>query len=491
VSTAKEHYDVVVAGGGHNGLVAASYLARAGLSVLVLERRSQVGGAAVSTRPFRGHGALVSPYSRLMSLPQRLVQDLELDLRLAPRPSAEFAGSPEEYDAWREFHADIADLAHSVAPTLLDPLPTEREVRDRIDTGIWRDFVTNPLGATIEERFGDDAVRGMVASDGLVGISASLHDPSLAQNRCFLYHGIGEWRVPIGGLGVVSEALALTARKAGAEIVTDVGVSAIRGGDEGAEVSFHDGQETHTVGARFALADVAPWVLQILLGSPDDPETKPQGAQLMVDLLLHRLPRLRSGADPAVALASPLHVAADYTQLEKAYAEASAGQVPSPIPGRLECPSLTDPSLLGEADGLHTLSFFGFHTPARLFEGPDREAVKQRAVAAALMAINEQLEEPIDTCLAADADGRPCLQARIPQDVEADLAMPGGHLFHGDLDWPWASNRARLDTPAQQWGVQTDVGSVMVCGSGARRGGGITGLGGHNAAQAVLATVGG
>ena len=65
--------------------------------------------------------------------------------------------------------------------------------------------------------------------------------------------------------------------------------------------------------------------------------------------------------------------------------------------------------------------------------------------------------------------------------------MPGGHLFHGDLDWPWAPNRARLDTPAQQWGVQTDVDSVLVCGSGARRGGGISGLGGHNAAHAVLA----
>ena len=74
----------------------------------------------------------------------------------------------------------------------------------------------------------------------------------------------------------------------------------------------------------------------------------------------------------------------------------------------------------------------------------------------------------------------------VPQDVEADLAMPGGHIFHGDLDWPWAANRARLETPAQQWGVQTDLASVMVCGSGARRGGAVSGLGGHNAAQAVL-----
>ncbi|MET1058617.1 MAG: FAD-dependent oxidoreductase, partial [Nocardioides sp.] len=72
-------------------------------------------------------------------------------------------------------------------------------------------------------------------------------------------------------------------------------------------------------------------------------------------------------------------------------------------------------------------------------------------------------------------------------DIERDLAMPGGHIFHGDLEWPWAANRARLDTPAQQWGVATDVDSVLLCGAGARRAGAVSGVGGHNAAQAVLA----
>ena len=483
---------MVVAGGGHNGLVAASYLARAGLSVLVLERRSQVGGAAVSTQPFTGHTARFSPYSRFVALPPRLVGDLDLHVELLPRPTTPYAGSPDDHEAWREFHADVADLAHVVAPTLLEPLPTERDVRDRVDTGIWRDFVTNPLGATVQERFGDDAVRGVAASDGLIGVSTSLDDPALTQNRCFLYQGIGDWRLPVGGLGAVSGALARRATDAGAEILTDVGVSAIRGGDDGAEVTFHDGQQSHTAGARFALADVAPWVLQILLGSPDDPDTKPHGAQLMVDLLVDRLPRLRSGADPTVAFASTLHVAAELSHLEKAYSEAQSGQVPAPLPGRLDCPSLTDPSVLGPGDdGRHTLSFLAHHTPAALFDGADRADVKQRAVAAVLATVNDYLEEPIESCLALDADGQPCLRARVPQDVEAELAMPGGHLFHGDLDWPWAPNRARLDTPAQQWGVQTDAESVLVCGSGARRGGGISGIGGHNAAHAVLASIGG
>ena len=114
----------------------------------------------------RARGRRFSPYSRFVSLPPRLVGDLDLHVELLPRPTTPYAGSPDDHDAWREFHADVADLAHVVAPTLLEPLPIERDVRDKVDTGIWRDFVTNPLGATLEERFGDDAVRGVAASDG-------------------------------------------------------------------------------------------------------------------------------------------------------------------------------------------------------------------------------------------------------------------------------------------------------------------------------------
>ena len=404
MSAAKEHYDVVVAGGGHNGLVAATYLGRAGLSVLVLERLAHVGGAAVSTQPFRGHDARLSPYSSLVSLmPDRLVEDLGLDLRLASRPATSYAptfrdgkpggllihrqddsstrasfeaatGGTDEYDAWRELRADLRDLAHAVAPTLLGPLPIERTIRERVDPGVWRDFVTNPLGATLEDRFTDDTVRGLVAGDALVGTFASMQDPSLIQNRCFLYrsigNGTGEARVPVGGMGAVTDALSRAAREAGVEILTSVGVSGIRGDDAGAEVQFHDGMSSHTVGARFVLANVAPWVLQILLGEPDDHETKPQGAQLKIDLLVDRLPALKSGIDPADALAGTMHLGSDYAQLEKAYAEAAAGQVPSVVPGLLDCPSLTDPSLIGSSsEGRHTLTYLGLHTPAALFDG--------------------------------------------------------------------------------------------------------------------------
>jgi phytoene dehydrogenase-like protein len=112
--------------------------------------------------------------------------------------------------------------------------------------------------------------------------------------------------------------------------------------------------------------------------------------------------------------------------------------------------------------------------------------VKAEAVRRAIASLDAHLVEPVESCVARDADGDPCIEATIPQDVERDLAMPGGHMFHGDLEWPWASNRARLETPAERWGVQTDHPAVLLCGSGARRGGAVSGIGGHNAARAVL-----
>lgn len=339
-------------------------------------------------------------------------------------------------------------------------------------------------------------MRGVVATDALIGCFSSIHDRSLVPNKAFLHHvmgnGTGEWRVPVGGMGEVTSQLLTAAVGAGAEILTGSGVSRIDAGDDGAEVTWHDGRDSHTVACRIVLAGVAPWVLAILLGSPDDPSTKPVGAQFKINMLLDRLPRLRSGTDPETAFAGTFHVAQSFGELERAYADAVEGRLPSPLPGEVYCHSLTDPSVLGELSGTgaHTVTYFGLMTPPSLFDGNHAEA-KSRAVGLALAALDEHLAEPITSCLARDGAGEPCLEALTPRDVEAQLAMPGGHIYHGDPDWPWAPNRARLDTPAQQWGVQTDVPSVLLCGSGARRGGGVSGIPGHNAAQAVLATLGG
>lgn len=463
----------------------------------------------------------LSRFSYLVSLmPESIARDLNLDVELRSRRTASFTptvrddgshdgllveheegdataasfraltGSDTEYDAWRAFYSEVSDLAGVVAPTLTQPLPVERDLRGALTSDIWDAVVHRPLGEVIEQRFSDDIVRGVVATDSLIGTFADMNDPSLIQNRCFLYHLIGnstgEWRVPVGGMGAVSAAMERAARTAGAELLAEAGVSSIRPGGDGAEVTWHDGMRHHSVTAKHVLSNVAPWVLRILLGE-DQADPKPEGAQLKLNLLLRELPRLRSGHSAEDAFAGTLHVAEEYSNLALAHSEAAAGEIPSRPPGEFYCHSLTDPSILGPlaGTGAHTLTYFGLHMPAHLFDH-DLQARKDLAVHRAIAAIDEHLERPLMDVVMTNEDGLPCIEAKVPQEVEAELAMPGGHIFHGDLAWPWASARERLDSPAQRWGVATDHDSVLLCGSGARRGGAVSALGGHNAARAVL-----
>jgi phytoene dehydrogenase-like protein len=517
--TLRDRYDLVVVGGGHNALVAAAYLGQAGLSVAVLERADHLGGAAVSGRVFPGVDARLSRYSYLVSLlPDRIVADLGLAVTLASRPVASFTpvrrgpahlgllverepgpvtaesfrdvtGSDEEHAAWCRFYDDAARLARAVAPTLLEPLATAEEMRGRVGGDLWDRFVARPIGDTIEASFRDDTVRGVVLTDALIGTFASAHDATLRQNRCFLYHvvgnGTGEWRVPVGGMGAVTAALERAARAAGAHLVTGAEVVAVAADGRVAEVTARHRGAERTVAAGHVLAGVAPAVLDRLRGR--EPAGRPEGAQVKINMVLDRLPRLRSGHDPAVAFAGTLHVDEGYWALESGYAAAAAGSLPDPLPGEFYCHTLTDPSILPPelaARGVHTLTLFGLHAPARLFAG-DGHAVLDDAVRRHLAGLDAHLDEPIADCLARDADGRPCLEAVGPLDLEASLGLPGGHIFHADLAWPWAGDDGR-DAEPGGWGVETDVANLLVCGAGARRGGGVSGIGGHNAAMAVL-----
>ena len=530
-AASRSAYDVVIVGGGHNGLTAAAYLAAEGLSVLILERLDHTGGAAISTLAFPGLDARLSRYSYLVSLmPQPLIQDLELELDLRSRSTASYSpvqrngrhlglyiereegeatrrsfrdltGCEDEYAAWRTFFGEVAELANVVAPTLMEPLPRASALRARLPgargAALWNAIAERPLGEVIEERFADDLVRGVVATDALIGTFADLHDPTLIQNRCFLYHlignGTGEWKVPVGGMGAVTSALHRSALRRGAEIRTGAEATAIvtgaPGTQSGAEVTWREGGRTQQATADIVLANVAPYVLNRLLGRTEQSTAKPAGSQLKINFLLSRLPALKSGHDPAQAFGGTFHVAEEYSALARSYVEAATGAIPSSPPGEFYCHSLTDPSILGglAADGVQTLTYFGLHMPEALFS-TDREAQRDEAVRRAIAAVDVHLEEPLMECVLVGPDGKPCIEAKVSQDIEADLNMPGGHIFHGDLAWPWADAGDPLDTPARQWGVATDDDSVLLCGSGARRGGAVSGLGGHNAAMAVLAS---
>jgi phytoene dehydrogenase-like protein len=250
------------------------------------------------------------------------------------------------------------------------------------------------------------------------------------------------------------------------------------------EVTYRHGDRERTVAATYVLAGVAPTVLDRLRGR--EPGPGPEGAQVKINMLLDRLPGLRSGHDPAAAFAGTFHIDEGYAGLEAAYATAAAGTLPDPLPGEVYCHTLTDPSILAPdlaARGMHTLTLFGLHEPARLFAGDGDHALRDEAVRRHLAGLDAYLDEPIEDCLARDAEGRPCVEGVSPPELEASLGLPGGHIFHADLSWPWAADGE--DRPGA-WGVETDAANLFVCGAGARRGGGVSGIGGHNAAMAVL-----
>jgi phytoene dehydrogenase-like protein len=492
-------FDAVIIGAGHNGLVAAAYLARAGKTVLVLERSDHVGGAAVSERPWPGVDARLSRYSYLVSLfPRALAQDLGLTMELrrrsvssySPRPDGSGllvrAGAPPGPN-WAAFSELTGRVAEAVFPTLLEPLVSRAELRARVgDDAAWEALVERPLGEVLTRYFEDDFERGIIATDALIGTFAGLDDESLRQNRCFLYHvignGTGDWDVPVGGMGALTESLAAIAWAAGAELKLGVEVTSIETDGVAAEVHFEGG----SVAARHVLSNAAPAVLARLLGEPE-PDPPPEGAQLKLNLLLSRLPALRDpSVDPREAFAGTFHVNESATQLALAYGQAQRGQVPELAPCEVYCHSLTDPSILGaelREAGAQTLTSFGLHMPARLF-AREPQAAKAEAIEATLASLNSVLAEPIEDCLWIAPSGEPCLEARTPVELEAELALPGGNIFHRDLLWPFAEDDAEVGT----WGVETAHANVLVCGAGARRGGGVSGIPGHNAAMKVLSS---
>jgi phytoene dehydrogenase-like protein len=514
----KSGYDAVIVGGGHNGLAAAAYLARAGRTCLVLERRDSLGGAAVSEHIFAGVDARVSRYSYLVGLLSPLiVGELGLRLRLVRRrvssytpdprvagrrgllvdtddPAATLAsfrqvtGGEAEHRAWGAFYGMTRRIAKAVFPTLTEPLRSRAQLRGLLADDIaWQAVFEQPLADVITRTFGDDLISGVVLTDALIGTFAAAGDADLRQNRCFLYHviggGTGDWLVPIGGMGAVSGALADSARAAGAELHTRAEVLRIEPEAGGVDVSFTDGTAERVVRTGHVLVNAAPAELERLLGSAPSP--RPEGAQLKLNLLLSRLPRLKDDTvTPERAFGGTFHVNETAVQLQRAHDEADSGVIPTTPPCESYCHSLTDPSILGpelRAAGAHTLTVFGLHMPARLF-AHDPEGARGVALEATIRSLDSVLAEPIAGCLLQAPGGALCLEVRTPLDIEDELRMPQGHIFHRDLAWPFAEHDEEIGT----WGVETAHPRILLCGAGARRGGGVSGVPGRNAAMATL-----
>ena len=496
-------YDVVIIGGGHNGLVAACYLAKAGKSVVILEKEESLGGATVSQQVFPEFQARLSRYSYLVSLlPQKIIDDLGLSFETLGRDVASYTpevdgglfvssdwntqteesfaaltGSPAEFSSWKTFYNEVLHFAQVVAPTMLGPLPTRSELRTAVSHPIWDALIEKPIGEVIEERFKNDLVRGVVLTDGLIGTFANAHD--FAANRCFLYHLVGnstgEWRVPKGGMGHLVKELTNKATSLGVTFKTSAEVTEI---SPVRVVTCSDGQ-SYT--GQYILANCAPQVLAKLMGTPS-PQSL-EGSQVKINMLLRKLPRLKSGVDPRQGFAGTFHFDERYSDLQKAYAQSAAGIIPDVIPAEMYCHTLTDTSILSPelvASGYQTLTLFGIHTPAALFD-KDNEGTKKEITARLLRQLNRYLLDPIEECLAKNSDGTLCIEVKSPLDLEESISLPRGNIFHKDLSFPFRED----GTPAS-WGVETTHPNIFICGAGAIRGGGVSGIPGHNAAMALL-----
>jgi phytoene dehydrogenase-like protein len=520
----KSRYDVVILGAGHNGLVAASYLGRAGLSVLLLEKNDYIGGATTSQKVFPDYEARLSRYSYLVSLfPEKIIRDLGLKLELRRRATGSFTpyikrgrhdglllsnvdeaqsrrsivdltGSEAELEQMKRFYNLSRVFAEHIWDTMLEPLVSKEEMKrqfgmDNVSCEAWRSLAEEPLGRALERYLKDDLVRGLVLTDAKVGIFTHPHDPSLVQNRCFLYHLIGnktgEWKVPVGGMGAVARELEQSARSAGAELLTNVDLLDVDLGQKTKSVGFREDGKKQTVDARFLLLNFGRNVLAKYSGKAYEPEAVDEGSVFKMNMLLRRLPKLKAKKYPSEqAWCGTFHSDEGYEQMNASYEEAATGRLPDKTPCEVYCHTLTDESILSpdlRERGFHTITLFGLDAPYSLF-AKNNEMVRKQAEKKFLESMNQWLEEPLEDCLAVARDGSPCIESKSPVDIENSLGMYHGNIFQDAPTWPFATKKEQVGT----WGVETEWENVFLCGSSAQRGGAVSGIPGHNAARKVL-----
>lgn len=512
----EQDFDVIVIGGGHNGLVAAAYLAQAGLKVHLIEANPTLGGATASTQIFPGVDAKLSRYSYLVSLlPDQIVSDLNLDFQVIKRKVSSYTpikisdtsgntsgnssadtgllitphdnggnqrsfqdiGAEGDFENWQNFYQKILKAAPAIADTFLQPLPTLDELKEKIPEDVFQLLFEIPLGESLEKYFSNDLLRGVVLTDGLIGTFTDAFDPSLAANKCFLYHlvgnGTGEWNVPQGGMGALVEALIHRLNELGVTFQLGATVNEISTGKV-----FVDGSALRT---RFIVLATSPKEMARLQGK-QAPKHLP-GSQIKMNMVLTKLPELKSGLSAEIAFAGTFHIDEGFDQLQSAYRQAAAGALPDQIPAEIYCHTLTDSSILAPdltSQGYQTLTLFALHTPYQLFldEG---ENVKELAKDRLISQLNSYLKEPIWEVLARDSNGDYCLEIKSPLDLEQELNLPEGNIFHGDLEFPIVKSGESL-----RWGSESDDPTIFLGGAGARRGGGVSGIAGHNAAMAIL-----
>ncbi|MDQ2919582.1 MAG: FAD-dependent oxidoreductase, partial [Verrucomicrobiota bacterium] len=411
------------------------------------------------------------------------------------RSMLELTGNDTEFEQMKRFYNLARIFAEHSWNSMLEPLISKADFRRRFDDDqlareAWRSLAEEPLGRAIERYLHDDLVRGLVFTDGKIGVFTHPHDHSLVQNRCFLYHLIGnktgEWKVPVGGMGAVASELEKSARAGGAELMTDVTLRGLGLNGAKRSVEFEINGKRQSVDAKFLLVNFGRNVLSKLLDQPYQADATDEGSVFKINMLLRRLPRLKATSYKAEeAFCGTFHTDEGYAQMNVSYEQAAKGRLPDKPPSEVYCHTLTDDSILStelRAQGFHTLTLFGIDTPWSLF-AENNAATRAAAEKKFLASMNQWLEEPLEDCLAVARDGSLCLESKSPVDIEDSLGMYRGNIFQNALTFPFAEKKEDAGT----WGVETEWENVFLCGSSALRGGAVSGIPGHNAAMKVLA----
>jgi len=526
---ARSDYDAIVVGGGHNGLVCAAYLARAGRRVLVLERRHVLGGAACSEELHPGFTFSVCSYVvslfrphiiRELDLTSHGLRILPLDCSFTPLPDGRSlarwgdpertrreiaAFSPRDAEIYPEFGLAMGRLARFARNLIDHPAPDPasldpRELRalarlaraqGELDEELrWLNFklLTSSAVDFLDPWFESEVLKATMSVSGIIGTFLGVRSPGTAY--VLLHHYMGEidgafraWGLAKGGTGGVSLAIASAARAHGAEILTSAPVASIRiSGGRATGVVLDNGDE---VSARVVVSGLDP--ARTMFGLVGERHLEPsyaaglrrfryRGSSGKVNLALDRLPdfRCRPGVGPH--LAGDIAIAPGIDYLERAYDQAKYGDFSARPYLNVVIPSLSDPGVAPA--GKHVMSIFVQYAPYHIKEGPERWPERRDAFGDTVI---DTLEEHCPGL----RDAILYRQVLTPWDMEQEYGLTEGNIFHGEL----GLEQLLFHRPVSGWArYRTPVRDLWLCGSGTHPGGGVMGAPGELAARRLLAS---